>query len=473
VHVYGCAQNPSFVQASSLYHPDTVERSLKHDGSGTEPGLKDDDGRWDLRPHLGRMQRVNHETLASWHAMLEDDDVPVEHSRMVYTVNRSTAQVLAKLSAAPRIATLGLKFSRGWDESIDRKKGFFDSEWGVPESWDSVILQGPHIHVANPAYKVPNPTMKHNLDWSPVDLEALPVDYVPTTTYKRACDRAIYDSNYGDWGSPEGTDPVRAHYRLAWRAMAANTGERTLIPALLPPRAAHVDGLFAGGDSSGRTVVLATGFASSLILDLALRSAPKAHIRSPQFNRLPFVRAHPLMPQLLNRTLRLNCLTDAYADLWQDVWSPEFGGDDWAGGRPRANRPELACAPTWTTQTPLRLAEDRRQALVEIDALVALMLGVTADELCTVYRTQFPVLYGYDTRRDYFDANGRLVPPEVLRVWRTKDESSSEVERIATNASGNTIAYESPFLLLDREADIRLAYAEFERRLLRRSENAS
>ena len=50
----------------------------------------------------------------------------------------------------------------------------------------------------------------------------------------------------------------------------------------------------------------------------------------------------------------------------------------------------------WTANTPLRIAEDRRQALVEIDALVALMLGVTADQLCTIYRTQFAVLYGYD-----------------------------------------------------------------------------
>ena len=46
-----------FLMASSLYHPDTVERSLKHDGSGDEPGLKDPDGNWDLRPH----RETNHQ----------------------------------------------------------------------------------------------------------------------------------------------------------------------------------------------------------------------------------------------------------------------------------------------------------------------------------------------------------------------------------------------------------------------------
>ena len=48
------------------------------------------------------------------------------------------------------------------------------------------------------------------------------------------------------------------------------------------------------------------------------------------------------------------------------------------------------------------------------------MLGLTADELCTIYRTQFPVLYGYDRNRDHYDANGRLVPNSVLTIWRQK-----------------------------------------------------
>jgi hypothetical protein len=90
---------------------------------------------------------------------------------------------------------------------------------------------------------------------------------------------------------------------------------------------------------------------------------------------------------------------------------------------------------------------------------------LTADELCTVYRTQFPVLYGYDRNTYLYDANGRLAPNEVLRVWRTKGDNISEDERTATNQGGNTYTYALPFGFLDREADMQQAYAEFEKRL--------
>jgi hypothetical protein len=60
------------------------------------------------------------------------------------------------------------------------------------------------------------------------------------------------------------------------------------------------------------------------------------------------------------------------------------------------------------------------------------------------------------------------VPQEVLKVWRQKEDRISEEERTATNQAGNTYTYELPFVTLDREKDMRQAYAHFERLLAER-----
>ena len=48
-------------------------------------------------------------TLRIWHAIMEDDSVPVRQTRMVYTVNSAAADVLATLSRQPRVASLDLR----------------------------------------------------------------------------------------------------------------------------------------------------------------------------------------------------------------------------------------------------------------------------------------------------------------------------------------------------------------------------
>ncbi len=489
VNVYGVPQNTGFDQATALYQPATVVNSYRHNGDGEEPGFKFE-GKWDTRPHRARIQRVTDETLEVWRDLLESSDTPPRRSRMVYTVNREVADVLARLSHADRIGSLGLYFSRGWDESIDRKKGYFVKEWGVLATWNDVILQGPHLHVANPAYKTPNPTMRSNEDWSPVDLEHLTPDAIPATAYKPAGDRTKYDHDYTHWtddpSSPGSLDrdgihwedeSARDHFRIAWRTMAANTGERTLIPAVLPPGSSHVDGLFSATSKHLAHVPIAAGTLSSLIADFAIRVSPKAHIRVAALERLPLPPLdHPLIPALILRTLRLNCLTNAYAPLWADCWDPAFQRDSWT--QTDHVFTDLGdVTPEWSRSTPLRRDSDRRQALVEIDALVALMLDIPAEELCTVYRTQFAVLYGYDhgqgRGRYIFDANGRIIPNTVYAAWQKKGDAIAAEERTATNASGHTYIYKLPFETYDREADMTTAYHEFERRLARLREQGS
>jgi hypothetical protein len=465
VHVYrDPADKVDFLMASSLFHPDTVERSFRHDGSGEEPGIKDPEGRWDLRPHRERIINVTDAVLQVWHSIMDDDTVPVRQTQMVYTVNKAVADVLATAALQPRASSLGLEFSPGWHESLDRKKGYFESRWGIPDSWDDVIIQGPHLYVSTPMYKSPKPTMKNNADWSTTDFETLPLNAIPATAYKPTGNRARYDTDYGEW--PSG--PVRSYYRIAWRSMAANNGERTLIPALIPPGAAHPNGVFSVGlpYQNLESLCVVSAFLCSLIVDYAVRAAPKSGIYLPTINRLPVILNHSLQSALTLRVLRLNCVTDVYGVMWRDAFKDAFTTQEWASGRPRSSRPALgAVAREWDASAPLRIAEDRRQALVEIDALVALILGVKLDQLCTMYRTQFPVLYDHDHWDHVYDANGRLVPNEVLAVWRKKGDQISGAERTATNQAGNTYIYDLPFRLLDREADMRTAYAEFERRL--------
>ncbi|WP_027860121.1 restriction endonuclease subunit M [Marmoricola sp. URHB0036] len=470
VHVYAATREETgFLTASSLYHPDTIVRSFDHRGGGAEPGLKDAEGRWDLRPHRDRILKVSEATLTTWHALLESSAVPVSQTRMVYTVNMASAAVLEKLSSQERLGSLPLEFSAGWHEKNDRTRGYFESQWGPANSWSDVILQGPNFHVSVPFYKVPNPTMKSNKDWSTVDLETLACDAVPVTYYKPGDDRAKYDRDYTHWGEDKEL-AARDYYRVAWRVMAATTGERTLIPALIPPGSAHVDAVQSLAiPDEPRSLVLTLAVLSALTSDFSVRCVPKGHIRAATVQRLAWIPEHPLADNLLARTLRLNCITSAYAGLWEKAVSAVTKSDEWAGGIEYQGRPAMAAVVgSWNSDAPLRRASDRRQALVEIDAIVALCLGLTADELCTIYRTQFAVLAGYDRNTYFYDANGRRVPNSVLNVWRKKGGDIGPEERTATNASGNTYTYELPFVTLDREADMRQAYAHFEKVLAER-----
>ncbi|OLO51836.1 restriction endonuclease subunit M [Actinomyces oris] len=459
IHVYGAERSPSFIHAASLYHPETVQRSLKHDGSGEEPGFKDPHtGAWDLRPHAARIESIDEVTLKTWQSVTESDDW--SSTAMVSTVNSAAARTLTTLATQPRIGSLDLHFSTGWNETTDFQKGLFSKRWGAT-SWDDAILQGPHLHVSTPLYKQPNESMKNNLDWTSTDLETLSTNTEPTTQYKPAADRDTYDHLYTHWDGSSARD----HYRIAWRNMAPITGERALAAALIPPGAAHVHTVASATQlESIHALIIAQGVSSSLLADFMTRSSGRGHIHAHDFNRLfTLPPEHELTTRIALRTLRLNCLTDAYADLWTECWDESFVADS-----PILERyDERPISLEWTADTPLRRAEDRRNAQAEIDVMVAIMLGVTIEDLCGLYRAQFAVLYSNDhafkkSRRPYvYDANGRQLPTPVRKAWEkrkypTSNEDMPLSERTHTHPdSGVSYVYDLPFRIRDRESDFR------------------
>ena len=458
VNIYGTKRAPLFLHATSLYHPETVQRSLVHDGSGEEPGFKDPHtGTWDLRSHAARIQSVDESTLKTWRTVTEADDW--QSTPMVSTVNSAASRTLATLGSRPRIGALNLQFSTGWNETTDFQKGLFSKQWG-PASWKDAILQGSHLYVSTPLYKQPNQTMANQRDWTATDLESLPSSILPVTQYKPAGDHTTYNRLYTHWRNHSAFE----YYRVAWRNMAPLTGERTLVPSIIPTGTAHLQSVTSTSTptSSVHYIPMIAGVSSSLISDFMIRAAGRGHINGADFSLLPALdTSHPLTTAVILRILRLNCISDAYTSLWAECWHESFVTDS-----PILERyDERPIGPEWTANTPLRRAEDRRNAQAEIDVMVAMMLGIPIEDLCTIYRTQFAVLYDYDHGRGQgayvYDANGRQLPTPVRQAWEkrqrpTSNEDMPLSERThAHPGSGVSYVYDLPFRIRDRESDFR------------------
>lgn len=476
VHVYAKPRsNVKFLQSVGVYHPDTISRSLVHDGSGPAPGVKDVFGSWNVAPHRSRVTTVDDKVLVSWRDLLEASAHPSVQARMVYALNNEVAEVLAKLASAPRVSKLAVEYTQGWNEKTDFVGGRFIRSWGEAPDWQSVILQGPNFHIGNPFYKSPNPTMSNNADWSLIDLEDLPPSARPVTSYKPAGDRGVYDRSFAHWGPT--LVSARSEYRVIWRRMVNTSNERTLIATITPPGSAYVDAVASLGHVSHAEILLVGACFGSLVCDFFVRASSPASLNKAAVLRIPLPPMEfALMDGILLRAARLNLLAAAYGKLWDSTFADFENGCDWAGGMEYPGRPSLTHVEgSWSRSAPLRRASDRRQALLEIDALVALSLGLTIEQLCAIYRTEFAVLYGYDRNKYLYDKNGRAVPTSVLQIWRRKglDGASTDgltvEERTHTNASGNTYVYEMPFRTLDREADMRTAYAHFEKVLAERT----
>jgi hypothetical protein len=162
------------------------------------------------------------------------------------------------------------------------------------------------------------------------------------------------------------------NYRLAYRAIASSTNERTLIAAILPKNCFCGNSLAVSKDNISSEILLLVGaFFNSFCLDYCLRQTVTANINMFYINQLPvpcLSPSHAYYRPIIERAAQLVCTTAEFADLWKETMH-----SDW----------DISKAAT-DDQT-------RNTLRAELDAIIAQIYGLTETELSHILDT-FPIV---------------------------------------------------------------------------------
>jgi hypothetical protein len=481
-------ESVQFHNIANLYTPQTVDACFSHDGMGPTPGKRDENHDWNTEGHTQRIVAVDDEVLELFATLYDKEGTPPREARLSAVHSQETLKVLHKFAEQPR--QLGdLKdeyFSlEMWHETNAEEDGTIEGNTQFVENVRDWILSGAHSFVANPFYKTPRENCSHNQDYDELDLTTLPADYLPRANYVPACDREEYRRRTPKvpWADIEGKQkPVTEFYRHGNRRGIGSSGNRTMIPFIIAEKTSHIDGVFSAVFRDRSRMLLFNSLCAGVPFDFFIKTTGKGDLRNELLSQIaiPDV-SEETKHRLILRNLLLNCLTIHYADLWDDSWQDAFTDDTWTKDDLRLNADTdfSDLTGTWDWDTPLRTRYARRQALVELDVLAAQALGLTLDELQTIYRAQFGVLRKYE-QNTWYDQSGRIIYTKNRGLpgigfkstkWKeVKDMNSGTVEQTVeddTQPGGpveRTIVYEAPFTKCDREADYERAWGVFEGR---------
>jgi len=504
-----------FQSVSNLLHPTTADHSFLSTGQGAVPGIKKitiSDGEvaagWDFAGHRDRIIDVTIDQLSLFAKLYDAVGTPPEMARLPSLHARQLISVLEKFARHPkRLGDLRGDYVslEMWHETNQQNDGTIRRHTDFPSNTSQWVLSGPHFFVGTPIYKTPKRVCDSHKAYDPIDLTAIPDDYLPRTNYVPDCSPDEYLSRiprvpWVEEGELEGRR-VTEFFRLAFRKRLSQSGERTLIASVIPPSVAHIFTVNGTSFKNIAELCQAGAMATSLVFDFFVKSLGISDFTPGSVGYIWMFRDDSSLREIaIDRWSRLCLIGSHYESMTKQIST--YPKVDFPLSRRYIDNCGLTVHSTkyWYSRDL-----ERRNALIELDVCVALELNLTLEELIAIYRVQFPVMRQYEAET-FYDQTGRIIftPSKGLsgvglpRKARTADLNNNIRYSRQTdfhNESGvalgwedvrdmeagtvtktfmddtlpggpyeRTIEYQAPFFRPDREEDYRVAWEFFEAR---------
>ena len=476
INIYMNQPTDKIYTISNLFLPATVDACFEGTRISELEGIKDSNGRWNTGGNPDRIITVSKDDLTVFAKVFSagdttDSKLPALHCMQFKSIINKVALCDAN------IGSLGndVFSTQMWNETNAQRDGIIENSPTFPEKLDDMIYCGPNITISNPLFKCSKEISRLNSDYNIIDLSEIDSKYVFRSKY--ICRSISHDDTWTiktSWNSC-----YASHYRLFARKMIDPRGQRTLHAAIVPYKVGHIHGITGFAFKDDAILTLICGLWSSLPYDFLIRILNKSNFLYSNSYYLPIIQ-NEFSTEIVYRALRLNCLTVHYASLWESCWSEAFNDVEPATSDVRAQSIYgSTVSKTWNQDVPFKNDFVRRQALVELDVLSSLALGLTLDELLAMYKIQYPVLQN-DEGTTWYDVHGRIVcSRKELGSFRFKyaefkrqfgdidscKEGTYSKTYIDDTMPGGpverTVEYVAPFDLCDRVEDYKTAWAFF------------